>query len=238
MKTLVSLLLCVMLLLPAAALAEDGWFAAAELSEEERNLLTVIMMDEMWGPYDFKSPEGATHLSLTILKLEDGQWTELHTETKALTPSNTTNELTITARLNNYGYWESNVQQNTSLADGRIYINPVDPPNTFGLIIWQPDPPDATSGNFNAVYIYEEEPINTTDMYWYQRVFLQPEKDGPYQKKAIAVLNEPVLLEIYTCFTWDNGHLPSFSEFNNLEAFAGLDYAFAVTAIFTDKPLE
>ena len=206
------------------------------MPEEERNLLTVIMMDEMWGPYDFKAPEGATHLSLSLLELKDGQWTERHTETKALTPATTANELTITARLNNYGYWESDVQQNTSLADGRIYINPVDPPNSFGLMIWQPDPPDSpfpTSSNFNAVYIYAEEPIDNSDLYWFQRVFLQPKKNGPYLKNAAAVLNEPVLLELYTCFTWDNGHIPSFSEFNNPDAFAGLDYVFAVTATFT-----
>lgn len=244
MKYLITSLLCLILLLPTATLAEDGWFAAADLSEVERNLLTVIMMDEMWGPYDFKAPDGATHLSLTLLQMEDSQWVERHTETKELTPSNTANELTITARLNKLGYWESAVQQNKSQADGRIYINPVDPPNVFGMMIWQPDLPDSATSNFEAVYIYnyggddDTGPVNTFDMHYYQRVFLNPEKNGPYQQKAVAPLNEPVLLELYVCFFDGNGSLPNFSQFNAPAAFADFDYSFAVTATFTDTPLE
>ena len=242
MKHFLTLLLCLMLLLPTLVLAEDGWFAAADLSEAERNLLTVIMADEMWGPYDFKAPDGATCLNLTLLEMKDGQWTELHTETKALTPTNTANELTITARLNKFGYWESGVQQNKALADGRIFINPVNPPNTFGMMIWQPDLPDAATSNFNAVYIYdfdeETGPVNTFDMHYYQRVFLNPEKSGPYQQKAVAVLNEPVLLEMYVCFFEGLGSLPDFSQFNDPAAFAGFDYSFAITATFTDEPLQ
>ena len=220
MKKLISLL-CVLLLLPAAALAEDGWFAAADLSEEEWNLLTVIMMDEMWGPYDFKAPEGATHLSLTMLELQDGQWVEV------ITHSNELRQLT------GDGDWESSVQQHKRLADGRIYINPVDPPYQFGMTIWQPVACEDKYSNIVGVYFYPAERTDNTNRYWFQRTFLAPEKNGPNQPKVAAVLNEPVLLELYTCFTRGNGHLPGFSEFNNPDAFAGLDYAFAVTATFT-----
>ena len=55
MKKLVSLLLCVMLLLPVAALAEDGWFAAAQFSDEEWLLIQLLGMDEDYGPYEFKA---------------------------------------------------------------------------------------------------------------------------------------------------------------------------------------
>lgn len=241
MKRFLSLLLtAALLMLSAGASAEDGWFARADLSEEEQNLLTVIMMDEMWGPYDFKAPDGATHLSLTLLKMENGQWVELHTETKELTTSDIATELTITAQLNKFGWWDSAVQQNKALADGRIYINPVDPPNVFGMMIWQPDPPDATIGNFEAVYLYDYDeetgPINTFDMNYYQRVFLEPEKSGPYQQKVAAALNEPVLLELYVCFFEHGGAVPNFSEFDNPAAFEAFDYSFAVTATFTAEP--
>ena len=85
MKKLVSLLLCLFLLLPAAAFAEEGWFASAELSDEEWQLLCLLNMDEGYGPYEFKAPDGANHLTLTVLELVDGQWVEFSTFTKELT---------------------------------------------------------------------------------------------------------------------------------------------------------
>ena len=234
MKKFVSMLLCLMLLLPAAALAEDGWFAAADLSEEESNLLTVIMMDEMWGPYDFKAPDGATHLSLTMLELKDGQWVEVITHTNELRPVAPTSKITLSAWLTEDGDWESEVMQNKQPADGRIYINPVDPPYAFGMMIWQPVQCEESYSNIAGVYFYPAEHTDTANMSWFQRVFLSPEENGPYQQKAVAVLNEPVLLEIYVCSSDLRMSLPSFSEFNDPDAFAGLDYAFAVTATFTD----
>lgn len=237
MKKLVALLLCFMLLLPAAALAEDGWFARAELSEEEQNLLTVIMMDEMWGPYDFKAPDGATHLSLTMLEMKNGQWSEVITHTKELRSAAPTSKITLSARMTEDGNWESEVQQHKQLADGRIYINPINPPYQFGMMIWQPVPSDNTFSNIHGVYFYPESRNDTVDMHWYERVFLNPEKNGPYQQKAVAVLNEPVLLELYVCFFDGGGAVPSFSEFDDPAAFAAFDYAFAVTATFSAEPM-
>lgn len=235
MKNFIPLLFCLLLFVPAVVLAEDGWFAAADLSEEEWNLLTVLMMDEIEGPYDFKAPNGATHLSLTLLKWENGQWVERHTSTERLTPSASTTELTITAKLTEEGKWESDIQENSSQADGRIYINPVEPPNTFGFCIWQPHLPDTIYSNVRGAYLYEEERINTFDLHCYQRTFLNPERNGQLQQKVPAVLNEPVLLELYVCFFDGSLRIPSFSDFDDPAAFADFDHAFAVTATFSDQ---
>lgn len=233
MKKLVSLLLCLMLILPAAALAEDGWFAAADLSEEEWNLLQVIMMDEMWGPYDFKAPEGATRLTLTMLELKDGQWVEVITHSNELRPAAPTSAITLSARLTEDGDWESSVQQHKHLADGRVYINPVDPPYEFGMTIWQPVACEDKYSNIAGVYFYPAERTDNTSMYWFQRTFLAPEKNSPHQQKVAAVLNEPVLLEIYVCSADIHVSLPGLSSFNDPAAFAEAEYAFAVTATFT-----
>ena len=232
MKKLISLLLC-LLMLPLWAYAEEGWFAAADLSEEEWNLLQVIMMDETWGPYDFKAPEGATHLTLTMLELKDGQWVEVITHSNELRPAELKSKITLSAYLTEDGDWESSVQQHKQLADGRISINPIDPPYEFGMTIWQPAPCEDKYSNIVGVYFYPAEREGNTKMYWFQRSFLAPERNSPTRQKVAAALNEPVLLEIYVCSADLRMSLPCFSQFNDPAAFAGYDYAYAVTATFT-----
>lgn len=236
MKKLVSLLLCLFLLLPTAAFAEEGWFASAELSDEEWQLLCLLNMDEGYGPYEFKAPDGANHLTLTVLELVDGQWVEFSTFTKELTQPPQQTSVTLTATLQADGTWRTDVQQPRTGAerpDGRIYIDGYDLPNAITLSI-------STYGDEypELVHVFQEEEIDTDGLYCWRRTFHRPEQKGYLQQKAVTVLNEPTLLELYVCpREWSSG-VPDFSEFNTPEAFESFDYAFAVTATFTYRPLE
>ena len=236
MKKLVSLLLCLMLFLPAAALAEDGWIAGAELSDEEEQLLALLNMDEEYGPYEFKAPDGANHLTLTVLELVDGQWVEFSKFTKELTQTPPQTSVTLTATQQADGTWRTDVQQpriGADRPDGRIYIDGYDLPNNITLSIssFGDDYP-------KLVHVFQEEEIVTNGMYCWRRTFHQPEQKGYLQQKAVAVLNEPTLLELYVCTREWPSRVPNFPKFNTPEAFTSFDHAFAVTATFTYRPLE
>lgn len=236
MKKLVSLLLCLVLFLPAAALAEDGWIANAQLTEEEWQLLCLLRMDEDYGPYEFKAPDEANYITLTVLELVDGQWVEFSNWTKELTPVPQQTSVTLTATQQEDGTWRTEVRQprvGAGKPDGRIYTDGYDLPDHIWLVLQLPgnDYPD-------SVGIYKEEEIDLSGLYCWRRTFLNPEQKGYLQQKAVAVLNEPTLLELYVCPREWPSSVPDFSEFNNPEAFAGNEYAFAITVTFTDAPLE
>ena len=236
MKKLVSLLLCLFLLLPAAAFAEEGWFSSAVLSDEEWHLLCLLNMDEGYGPYEFKAPDGANHLTLTVLEFVDGQWVEFSTFTKELTQPPQQTSVTLTATLQADGTWRTDIQQpriGTDRPDGRIYIDGYDLPNTITLSI-------STFGDEypELVHVFQEEEIDTDGLYCWRRTFRRPTQKGTSDQTAVGTLNEPTLLELYVCPREGASGVPDFSAFNDPTAFAAFDYAFAVTATFTYRPLE
>lgn len=236
MKKLVSLLLCLMLFFPAATLAEDGWFANAQLTDEEWQLLALLHMDEDFGPYEFKAPEGANYITLTVLEFVDGHWVELSDFSRELSQGSQQTSVTLTATQQEDGTWHTEVRQprvGADKPDGRIYTDGYDLPDHIWLVLQLPgnDYPD-------SVGIYKEEEIDLSGLYCWRRTFLHPEQKGYLQQKAVAVLNEPTLLELYVC-TRDWSHtVPDFSKFNTPEAFSEFDYAFAVTATFSTEPLN
>lgn len=235
MKKLISLLMCMMLLLPAVALAENGWIANAELSDEEEQLLSLLHMDEDFGPYEFKAPEGANYITLTVLELVDGKWVEISDFSKELTQIPQQTSVTLTATQQEDGTWSTAVRQPRTGADqpdGRIYIDGYDLPDHIWLVLQLPgnDYPD-------SVGIYSEEELDLSGLYCWRRTFLHPEQQGYLQQKAVAVLNEPTLLELYGCTREWHSSVPDFSEFNTPETFAEFDYAYAVTATFSAEPL-
>lgn len=236
MKKLVPLLLCLFLLLPAAALAKDGWIADAGLSDEEEQLLSLLLMDEDFGPYEFRAPEGAHYITLTALELVDGQWVEISDISKELAQIPQQTSVTLTATQQEDGTWRSEVRQpriGADRPDGRIYIDGDDLPNHIWLVLQLPnnDYPD-------SVGIHREEDIDLNGLYCWRRTFLRPEQKGYLRQKAAAALNEPTLLELYVCTRdWDSS-APNFSEFNTPESFAAFDYVFAVTVTFSDEPLK
>ncbi len=236
MKKLISLLLCLILFLPAAALAEDGWIAGAELSDEEEQLLALLNMDEEYGPYEFKAPDGANYITLTVLELVDGQWAEFSSLSKELTQTPPQTSVTLTATQQADGTWRTDIQQpriGADRPDGRIYIDGYDLPNTITLSI-------LSFGDEypKLVHVSQEEEIDTDGLYCWRRTFHRPAQKGPIDQTAVAVLNEPTLLELYVCpREWSLG-VPDFAQFNDPTAFAAFDYAFAVTATFTYRPLE
>ena len=235
MKKLVSLLLC-LLFLSATAFAEEGWFAEAELNADERKLLQLLNKDEDIGPYEFIAPEGATHLTLTVLTLSDGQWVNFCDLHKELTSPSVQPGVTFTASPREDGSWDVQVHEQRASddrPDGRIFIDGTGLPDNIWLLIDQPDDEYPTS-----VGAYNEQDFDPNGLYLSRRTFLHPEQQGHLQQKVSAALNEPVLLDIYVCCTDGSRRPPDFSAFDNPAAFAGLDHVFAVTATFTDEPLE
>ena len=229
MKKLVSLLLCLMLL-SSVALAEDGWFAAAQFSDEEWRLIQLLAMDENYGPYEFKAPKGATHLSLTVLELTDGQWEEFSSHQYPLSVPDIPVSVTLTATQQEDGTWGAEIHQQltgSDLPDGRLYIDGYDLPDHIWFRLMLRGHADPLGVN-----IFSEADFDMTGLHCYRRTFHNPENNG-YQKKTTALLNEPVLLELYVCTR--SYPVPDFSAFNNPAAFADFDYSFAVTATFTTE---
>lgn len=236
MKKLLSLLLCLMLLLPAASLAEEGWFANAQLTEEEQQLLGLLHMDEDYGPYEFKAPVGANYITLIVWEFLDGQWVEFSDFSKELPQVSPQTSVTLTATQQEDGTWSTEVRQprvGADRPDGRIYTDGYDLPDHIWLVLQLP-------GNDypRSVGIYKEEEIDLSGLDCMRRTFLYPEQKGYLQQKAVAILNEPTLLELYVCTREQAYSVPDFSEFNTPEAFAEFDYAFAVTVTFSAEPLS
>lgn len=232
MKKFLALLICLLLLLPVAASAE-GWIADATLTEEELRLLALMNGDERHGPYDFRAPEGATHLTLTAWVLEDGQWAEYLSNTAALTQPQEETSVTITATQDTFGTWHAVVQNprnGTIPADGRFYIDAADLPNSLWLLIL----PDGVDYPYN-IGNHLEEPLALGTLHCYQRTFLQPERDGIHQQQISAALDEQVVIVVYGCYREGNPGAPAISDFHTPEAFAVYDYAFAITATFTSE---
>lgn len=234
MKRLLSLLMCLMLL-PAIAAAENGWIASAQLTEEEWQLFCLLRMDDDSGPYEFKAPEGANYITLTVLEFVDGQWAEFSDSSWEWPQVSQQTSVTLTATQQEDGTWRADVQQprvGEDKPDGRIYIDGDGFPDDIWLSLQRPgnDHPD-------AVGFFREEEIDLSGLYCGQRTFCYPEQKGPIDQKAVAVLNEPTLLELYVCTRGRLPSVPDFSEFNNPEAFAEFDYAYAVTVTFSAEPL-
>lgn len=233
MKKLVSLLLCVMLLLPVAALAEDGWFAAAQFSDEEWLLIQLLGMDEDYGPYEFKAPEGATHLTLTVLELVDSQWVEFSSHQYPLDIPEMPVSVTLTAAQQEDGTWDAKIHQQrigSDLPDGRLFIDGYDLPDNIWFRLMLRGHDDPTGSN-----IFNEAEFDLSGLHRFRRTFLNPEQRGFIQQKATASLNEPVLLELYVCTRSYHYQVPDLAAFNDPTAFADFDYTFAVTATFTAK---
>lgn len=235
MKKLVSLLLCLMLCLPSAALAEEGWIANAQLTEEEWQLRALLHMDEDFGPYEFKAPVGANYITLIVWEFIDGQWVEFSDLSRELPRVSPQTSVTLTATQQEDGTWSTEVRQprvDADRPDGRIYTDGLDLPDHIWLVLQLP-------GNDypSSVGIYKEEEIDLSGLHCWRRTFLHPEQKGYLQQKAAAVLNEPTLLELYICTRDWSFTVPDFSEFDNPEAFAAFDHAFAVTVTFSTEPL-
>ena len=245
MKKLISLLLCLMLLLPAAALAEDGWIANADYSDEEWQLIRLLGLDEDYGPYEFKAPEGAAYITLICWKLEDGQWTEILRVPRELTAPESQNELTITVTQQEDGSWRSALSAQKAsgdIPDGRIYISTDDVVNGMWVTIQQDENYIALANNsyLNNTQTsrgwFVDEPVNTYGMHWSRRCFIRPD-DSSTQERIAVTLNETIPLDIYVCYFGEHQALPPISAYNTPESFAGFDYVYAVTATFTAELL-
>ena len=138
-------------------------------------------------------------------------------------------QLTLTAWTIENDQWTQRLLASAELTQpkGRIYIDWTHLPNSLWLVI-QPADQDFPVSRGSTL----KEPFNTIGMHRVQRTFHYAEDNQPYQERIMAVLNEPTLLELYTC-SYESVRPLAFSAFADPANFAQYDYVLAVTATFT-----